>query len=554
MQQDISLNLEKSMDHNKIKQIICEYINTTQEDLVQNNKKIVEYEENIKSKIDRINTLTNELQSIKKEYYNLMNKYKKLKNVQSTKNGKAIFCMSFSDTLKYSRDISMQYLSKLNWEIINFDTILIMMEDCLNDEDIYCLDEIIVNVTDYQLKKLSNFNFDKLLNIIGVFIDLQIETQVYSLSGITYLLREVYILNWTELLRNFIIEKYKKINSLCKILPNKYVFDIEIINKIYFMLNNKEAFHDLMDTEVIKDKDIEMELDGWLDLLFISLYYQKDAKLIDDLDHVKKLLRRNIPEIICYQYYYKGIEKIENTQHAVDKIHGLIDNCNNIDSKIKDKAFKKMIMDLNELIKINEKKQLEEQKKQQKAKMDSLEKVKEVIRIKVTRKQCPFDHEELKIKNCLVEYYIDKRSMKNEEKARYKNVTLPYCPKCGKNYINNDIAKYINGYLIEYDLTKNSRSVDNNKSIILKSEYHNNDDYGAKLNDESELRTLGYTTQLNKQQRWDILINKAIPKLGYAKVISYINYFIERSVKIQKKDFSRAISEWEYDLKRLKNI
>jgi hypothetical protein len=74
------------------------------------------------------------------------------------------------------------------------------------------------------------------------------------------------------------------------------------------------------------------------------------------------------------------------------------------------------------------------------------------------------------------------------------------------------------------------------------------------LNENSELKLLGYQiTGLTRAKRWSIL-EKAVPKLGLKKVAHIIAY----NVKLRKGQkngmvkFKYAIGEWEYDLEKLK--
>ena len=74
------------------------------------------------------------------------------------------------------------------------------------------------------------------------------------------------------------------------------------------------------------------------------------------------------------------------------------------------------------------------------------------------------------------------------------------------------------------------------------------------LRARSKLNELGYNTNLSRSARWHVLTDKALPELGLPKVASMIAWFC-RSRKQQKggrQKFARAISEWEYDLARLK--
>lgn len=74
------------------------------------------------------------------------------------------------------------------------------------------------------------------------------------------------------------------------------------------------------------------------------------------------------------------------------------------------------------------------------------------------------------------------------------------------------------------------------------------------LNEVSDLKRIGYQiTGLTREKRW-LLLEKAVKQLGLKKVA----YTIAQNVKLRKgqkngeRKFSYAISEWEYDLSKLK--
>lgn len=69
------------------------------------------------------------------------------------------------------------------------------------------------------------------------------------------------------------------------------------------------------------------------------------------------------------------------------------------------------------------------------------------------------------------------------------------------------------------------------------------------LNAESEIKKMGYSTSLSRVERWNILKNKAVPKLGKAKVIGHIRFLIKMNKS--RSIMFNAVSEWEYDLERL---
>lgn len=78
----------------------------------------------------------------------------------------------------------------------------------------------------------------------------------------------------------------------------------------------------------------------------------------------------------------------------------------------------------------------------------------------------------------------------------------------------------------------------------------NNEDFNSvNLNTESDIKKLGYSTALSREERWKILKNKAIPKLGKNKVIGHIKFLIKMNKS--RKVMENAVNEWVYDLDRL---
>ena len=74
------------------------------------------------------------------------------------------------------------------------------------------------------------------------------------------------------------------------------------------------------------------------------------------------------------------------------------------------------------------------------------------------------------------------------------------------------------------------------------------------MHEESELKKIGYQiTGLNREKRWTLL-EKAVKQIGLKRVA----YTIAQNVKLRKGQkngevkYKYAITEWEYDLAKLK--
>lgn len=78
---------------------------------------------------------------------------------------------------------------------------------------------------------------------------------------------------------------------------------------------------------------------------------------------------------------------------------------------------------------------------------------------------------------------------------------------------------------------------------------------GIELNDESNLRKMGYQiTGLSSHKRWEVL-EKAVPKLGLRNVVNTIDGNIALRVKQidGRRKYSYAIKAWNDDLQKLKD-
>lgn len=72
------------------------------------------------------------------------------------------------------------------------------------------------------------------------------------------------------------------------------------------------------------------------------------------------------------------------------------------------------------------------------------------------------------------------------------------------------------------------------------------------LDVQSALAACGYRIiGLSREQRWRVLIDIAIPQLGRSQVIEHIEWLVQTR-SMQARDYSHAVREWEYDLKRLR--
>lgn len=165
----------------------------------------------------------------------------------------------------------------------------------------------------------------------------------------------------------------------------------------------------------------------------------------------------------------------------------------------------------------------------------------------------------------LVDLAYFKRGSKNIE--GFIKYEVLYCGKCTHHYITESMRENILNSIYPNTIKENSyrNNVDQGIQIDLnikrkinqgtnKNQYENPEKYYENLSLNSELKILGYQiTGLSKEDRWLILLTKAVPKLGLEKTIKIIEGNIQMRENQQDGSvkFARAISAWRFDIKRL---
>ncbi|CAA9441194.1 MAG: hypothetical protein AVDCRST_MAG28-271 [uncultured Rubrobacteraceae bacterium] len=104
------------------------------------------------------------------------------------------------------------------------------------------------------------------------------------------------------------------------------------------------------------------------------------------------------------------------------------------------------------------------------------------------------------------------------------------------------------------DTLKFQSSFSSSQNSFSTSDYH---DFSLGWRKETPLYKLGYKiTGRSRHQRWQILINRALPQLGLAEVAYTIanNRRVKKLPNDGEERYAHAIGEWEYDLARLKEL
>lgn len=139
--------------------------------------------------------------------------------------------------------------------------------------------------------------------------------------------------------------------------------------------------------------------------------------------------------------------------------------------------------------------------------------------------------------------YYDKVGKKKKLLGTIKR-NVHICGECGTAFITRSDFEAIKidteGYYINFkgNIHHTSRNIKNDLDENIINNY--------------ELTTLGYTTDISRNNRWKILINKIIPQIGLYNTMEQIKNFINYNVMAKGKE--KALIEWQFDLERLENL
>lgn len=130
-------------------------------------------------------------------------------------------------------------------------------------------------------------------------------------------------------------------------------------------------------------------------------------------------------------------------------------------------------------------------------------------------------------------------------------VRVMHCPKCHKAYLKKEDINYIHDQMRPHKLKITYGELEEIITAQGKSNTKQGQNTNNNFQQSSELSNLGYSVTKSKEERWRILQNQAIPKLGKKKVIAHIEWLIKYNKNNVHRE--RAIGEWSYDLRRLKS-
>ena len=348
-----------------------------------------------------------------------------------------------------------------------------------------------IPIEDYEKLKVDNIK--TIIKCIFKYINKLDKFNKFNMSGISNSLKGII---------NQDIDKF---------LPSLFE---NIFSKTFCMFN--------IDSKVVLDYAIKYFINDYMDEAKFILSYIITEEFYDEYD------KSELINLIIMSVYYKEYNKILKTS----KIKDILNNSNNKDSifinnfisdnsKYIDKfnSFEEMSSFI-KMCNIDLAKKIYE-------KLSSINKEIQEIYISKSKSICDFDKSNLEIR----QQYIPIYDMKNNKKTRVLQTKVLWCKKCNKYSLNNTLLKEI------YKLLNINEGL---KFVNL-----------GGLNLMSPLMILGYTTKLNRNNRWELLSERIIPTLGVNKVVNHIRFLINLNKNKVNKDFSKSLIEWEYDLKRI---
>lgn len=180
--------------------------------------------------------------------------------------------------------------------------------------------------------------------------------------------------------------------------------------------------------------------------------------------------------------------------------------------------------------------------------------------IEKNHKKCKKCEEEL----CLDIVWLGLFKNKYEQSASsFIECPVLYCTKCKLYYINSvfkkEIQKRIGKKVIKIGTPEENEFKPKTEVEIERRLYKEDEDkdnsskdnaYFESLNRKSELYKLGYNvSKLNKEERKQILLYKAIPELGIDNILSLLNYLVE--LRKNNERYVKAVAAWKCDIEML---
>ncbi len=421
------------------------YINRLKEKIEKKNKLITEHERLISIQAKRIISLNDELEKMQNE----LQWYKSLEYCKDKVTPEVIIFASPTQILQFPQSTVFDYIKIVEWGDLSFEEVLKVLYNLLEYGVNEFIDYSINRLVDERIFKLDQENFNKLLFFIEEYLKKQVFSRNYSILAINAFLIKIDTLRWHELLRPFLIRNFKLIKGIIsgfEVEKYNIKFVIKLL-KFYFLVSD-EDYGQIILEEFLMHVDLDninISRNEFLELLFISFYYEKDIEIINSSNKIKSLLNVKIAEIKVYNTFYDSLKNHNDIDIGIQNIKRLEKECILSGFDLSKKTIKKFLKLLDEeksarLIKEKEeaKKQAEIERKQQ---ILNQPRVLKITLVENLVDLCPKDKFKIENKKCQLAIYNKKHT---GDPIRYiENISGLYCDKCQSFYVDKSMLKLI---------------------------------------------------------------------------------------------------------------
>jgi hypothetical protein len=385
------------------------------------------------------------------------------------------------------------------------------------------------------VKRLEGYDstqqLNSLLKAVGEILDKHLETLIKNIS----------IYNALILLRAYF----------------KQLYDLDASNLLTAIINS-----------ILRIRIADLTQSEMMEVLYISIYFEENT-VVETIIGYGPLLSMSRTDVNYYKLYKRTMNRQITPSEffaAAEKMETLITT---IDIRILDRVISCIKGRVSAKQDEMDAKLIKEQLKQ--SKDESLKTgipgsiVKEVILVDSEEIKCPFCKMRFESRFVDIAYYhpTDTKRVRGHKRA-----PLLYCSTCknhfGRNDELNNMSFEIGDHIFNLTYWKEIQSINTGKKTQKQAKEITNNKLaildlgkGLTLSDESRLHSLGYQlTGLTRSQRWGVLVNMAIPKLGVDETIRTIQSLVNlrKNQKNGAKRYSNAIREWEWDIKQLQEL
>lgn len=520
-------------------------------------------DEELEANYKKIQELNNELKDLKKQVlslsYELENTRKQNVLLEKTVNNGdgPIICTKYKDALEISSDARIKYLTRMDWNKETNDEILFMLEETINIQDDKATQYIIVFILGHRINQIIEKKSEVFINTLIKYLIMQKNYLSVNIDEFLYVMDFIYHHHKATSVKKAIVDNIQVIRT---VLKKKNGFKEEHLLSFLRLILIFEMPYDflgIIDDLIANDQLLTLKPANLLEISIVALLYEDNE--IEDIIEYYQILEVDASRLVEINRFINGIQsfiKPIDVQLSRKKAIEYIGNLD-ISNTVSDIVINKLMNRYDEIeqeVSIRSKNEklnkIEEDKKIIDRLIKNGEAVSEAFLIKNKLQRCPYDDTLLVNRTYKTVVYISIEDRKKGINPKLVNTELLHCDHCGRYYINHNLELKVNGYI------KSKPTNINNPVTIADIKSSNTKDSINKLDievdwkAESDLKRMGYSTQVEIGRRHTILTTKAVPKLGYWYVRSFLEHQISLRINA-KKDYSRAISVWQGDIKFL---